>query len=36
MDLFEKPMSAYDVEEIKSDTEFLEYMFGSDWQKIYE
>jgi hypothetical protein len=36
MDLFEKPMSAYDVEEIKSDTEFLEYMFGEDWYKIYE
>jgi len=36
MDLFENPVSAYDIEEIKADTEFLEYMFGNEWQTIYE
>jgi len=36
MDLFENPVSAYDIEEIKADTEFLEYMFGDEWQTIYE
>ena len=36
MDLFDEPMSVYDLELIKGDEEFLEYMLGADWQTIYE
>lgn len=36
MDLFDEPMSVYDLELIKADKEFLEYMLGEDWYKIYE
>lgn len=36
MDLFEEPMSAYDVEEIRADEEFLKLMLGAEWYKIYE
>lgn len=36
MDLFEEPVSAYDLELIKADEEFLEFMCGADWHKLYE
>ena len=36
MDLFEEPISAYDLELIKGDKEFLKFMVGEDWYKIYE
>ena len=36
MDLFEEPVSAYDLELIKADEEFLEFMVGADWRTIYE
>ena len=36
MDLFENPVSAYDLELIKADEEFLKFMLGDDWYKIYE
>ena len=36
MDLFDEPMSVYDLELIKADEEFLEFMCGADWYKIYE
>jgi len=36
MDLFENPVSVYDLELIKADEGFLEYMLGADWQTIYD
>lgn len=36
MDLFDEPMSVYDLELIKADEEFLEFMCGADWRTIYE
>jgi hypothetical protein len=36
MDLFENPVSVYDLELIKADEEFLEYMLGAGWRTIYE
>lgn len=36
MDLFEEPVSAYELEIIRADEEFLEYMLGDEWFTIYE
>ena len=36
MDVLETSHSAYDLELIKADEEFLEYMLGDDWHTIYE
>ena len=36
MDILETSHSAYDLELIKADEEFLKFMLGDDWQTIYE
>lgn len=36
MDVLSTSYSAYDLELIRADEEFLEYMLGADWYKIYE
>lgn len=36
MDVLKTSHSAYDLELIKGDEEFLEYMLGADWHTIYE
>lgn len=36
MGVLKKPHSAYELELIRADEEFLEYMLGSNWQTIYE
>jgi hypothetical protein len=36
MDLFEEPVSAYELEIIRADEKFLEYMLGDEWFTIYE
>ena len=36
MDILETSHSAYELELIKADEEFLKFMLGDDWQTIYE
>lgn len=36
MDVLKDCHSAYELELIRADEEFLRYMLGRDWQKIYE
>lgn len=36
MDLFDEPVSVYELELIRADEDFLEYMLGTNWQTIYE
>ena len=36
MDVLSTSHSAYDIELIKADEEFLKYMLGDNWQIIYE
>ena len=36
MDVLETSHSAYDLELIRADEDFLRYMLGSNWQTIYE
>lgn len=36
MDVFKECHTAYDLELIRADEEFLEYMLGVNWHTIYE
>lgn len=36
MDVLETSHSAYDLELIRADEDFLRYMLGANWQTIYE
>lgn len=36
MDVLETSHSAYELELIRADEDFLEYMLGTNWQTIYE
>ena len=36
MDVLETSHSAYELELIRADEDFLEYMVGTNWQTIYE
>lgn len=36
MDILKESHSAYDLELIRADEDFLRYMLGANWQTIYE